>query len=98
MQAKVLNLSYKVVFELCREAILKSNFKVKCVDSDEGQIICFSRDLIEIERIIIIRIKELAPHQVEVEVESRYAGREYISTYERVDEKVFIKHLSMIFK
>lgn len=96
MQAKVLNLSYKVVFELCREAILKSNFKVKCVDSDEGQIICFSRDLIEIERIIIIRIKELAAHQVEVE--SRYAGREYISTYERVDEKVFIKHLSMIFK
>ncbi len=98
MQAKVLNLSYKVVFELCREAILKSNFKVECVDEKDGYIICFSRDIIEIERIIIIRMKELAPSQVEVEVESRYVSREYISTYERVDEKVFIKHLSMIFK
>jgi hypothetical protein len=98
MQAKVLNLSYKVVFELCREAIFKSNFNVECVDENEGYIICFTRDLIEIERLIIIRIKELSPYQVEVEVESRYASREYISTYEKVDEKIFIKHLSMIFK
>jgi hypothetical protein len=98
MQAKVLKLSYKVVFELCREAIFKSNFRVKCVDSKEGMIICFSKEIVDVERCIVIRIKELEPSMVSVEVESRYVSREFSRTYEKVDEKIFIKHLSMIFK
>lgn len=98
MQAKVLKLSYIVVFELCREAIFKSNFEVKCVDRIEGVIVCYSKEIVNAERCIIIRVKELEKSLVEVEVESKYVSREYSPTYEKVDEKIFIKHLSMIFK
>jgi len=98
MQAKILKLSYKVVFELCREAIFKSNFQVKCVDMKEGYIVCFSKEIVNAERCIVIRIKELETSMVAVEVESRYVSREFSRTYEKVDEKIFIKHLSMIFR
>lgn len=98
MQEKVLKLSYKVVFELCREAIFKSNFQVKCVDQKEGIIICFSKEIINAERCIVIKIKELEPSVVTVCVESKYVSCEFSRTYEKVDEKIFIKHLSMIFR
>ncbi len=97
MQKKTLNLSFDIVYALCREALYKSNFRVLFEDKTAGVIFCATDDFIESERSILIKISYINSNEVEVSVESKYYNREVYKTYSQVDEKVFLKHLSMIF-
>lgn len=98
MQSKILNLSYNIVFELCKEALIKSNFESFYVDKSEGKIVCKTYEIVNYERVVNIRLKELEQGKVLVEVESKFTNEALSHIYEKVDEKIFIKHLSMIFE
>ncbi len=97
MQKKILNLSFDIVFELCREAIYKSNFRVLYDDKDSGVIFCSTDDFVETERSILVRILKSNVEGVEVTVESKYYNTEVYKAYAKVDETIFLKHLSMVF-
>lgn len=98
MQSKILNLSYNIVFELCKEALIKSNFESFYIDKNEGKIVCKTYEIVNFERVVNIRLKELEKSKVLVEVESKFTNEVLSHIYEKVDEKIFIKHLSMIFE
>jgi len=98
MQSKIINLSYNIVFELCKESLIKSNFESFYVDKSEGKILCKTYEIVNYERVVNIRLKELEKGKVLVEVESKFTSEALSHVYEKVDEKIFIKHLSMIFE
>ena len=97
MQNKILNLSFDIVFDLCREAIYKSNFRVLYEDRNIGIIFCSTDDFVDTERSILINIRQINLNENEVVVESKYYNTEIYKSYTKVDEKIFLKHLSMIF-
>ena len=97
MQKKILSLSFDIVFELCREAIYKSNFKVLYEDRTIGVIFCSTDDFVDTERSILIKIIYVNSNEVEVTIESKYYNSDIYKSYDKVDEKIFLKHLSMVF-